>query len=95
MTMGNNVFEEDRFNQQYSYLPKPVRSFYGNLTGILPKYLVYVDSSSAYIYMYKGVMGLSWIFLCLVGFGNIAFVVYFSVFSTRSIISKYTMKGGA
>jgi hypothetical protein len=46
LTLGNNVFEEDKFNQKYGFLPKPIRQSVGLLTGVLPSYLIYLDQNS-------------------------------------------------
>jgi hypothetical protein len=47
VTMGNNVFENDVFNQELHYLPKVLRQFIGMTVGPAPGYLVYHDSELA------------------------------------------------
>lgn len=40
-TNGNNVFYENKYNKQYSTIPKELRQLYLLIVGIKPKYLLY------------------------------------------------------
>lgn len=56
VTWGNNVFEEDNFNQKLIVLPKSLRQFIGIKLGYIPHYLRLVDhySDNANIQKYMG-----------------------------------------
>jgi len=80
ITWGNNVFTEDKFNENLKFMPKFIRQFLGIKLGIVPLYIKYVDAHNtldAHVlnekkYIYNG------IFISFV-VGSIFFPSYFMI----------------